>query len=308
MDKMDSDNKDQAQEQKNSKKELFRNFDILKNNIISLRNELNKIDKDKEYWFSKKESISKNIKEKINTIKENKSKRDSLTKKVKELKEKRNSLNEETRKKISEFKNLSNEKNKLVSKSKIKNPQLIKGEIDKIEVKLETEAMSFDKEKKLYKNLKVLKKSLGEASQITNLFDNIKKLNKEINESKINTENVHNEIQEKAKQSQTSHESILKNSKDVDELKPKEREAFKNFTIHKKKFTEVNNNLKDKLKDMSTIREKINKFELEEEEKRKLKGSILIKSKEQEFEEKIKTGKKLTTDDFLAFQDTLKNR
>jgi len=309
MDKMDSDNKDQAQKkQKNSKKELFKNFDILKNNIISLRNELNKINKDKEMWFDKKEIFSNSFKEKIKSIRENKSKRDDLTKKVKELKGKRYSLNDETRKKISEFKNLSNEKNKLISKSKIKNPQLIKGEIDKVEIKLETEAMSFDKEKKLYKNLKVLKKSLGETSQILNLFDIIKILNKEINESKKNTENIHNEIQVTAKQSQEMHESILKNSKEIDELKPKEREAFRNFINYRKKFIGINNNLKKKLREMSTIREKINKFELEEEEKKKLKDSILIKSKEHEFEEKIRTGKKLTTDDFLAFQDIIKNK
>jgi uncharacterized coiled-coil DUF342 family protein len=35
---------------------------------------------------------------------------------------------------------------------------------------------------------------------------------------------------------------------------------------------------------------------------------MLIKSKEQEIEEKIKTGKKLTTDDFLAFQEIIKDK
>ena len=255
--KMDSDNKDPRQTV-HSKKELFKNFDILKNDIISLRNNLNKINKEKESWFGKKDVFSRNIKIKINIIKENKSKRDNLTKKVKEFKDKRNSLNEETRKKISEFKKLSSEKNKLISKSKIKNPQLIKGEIDKIEIKLETEVMPFEKDKKLSKDLKVLKKSLDEASQIIKLLDIIKKLNKETNESKKNTENVHNELQETAKQSQASHESILKNSKEIDELKPKEQESFKNFINSRKKFTEINNDLKEKLKVMSNLRGKIN--------------------------------------------------
>ena len=59
---------------------------------------------------------------------------------------------------------------------------------------------------------------------------------------------------------------------------------------------------------MNDIREKINKFKLEEEEKRKLKETMLIKSKEQEMEEKIKDGKKLTTDDFLAFQEIIKSK
>ena len=59
---------------------------------------------------------------------------------------------------------------------------------------------------------------------------------------------------------------------------------------------------------MNEIGPKINKFKLEEEEKRKLKETILIKSKEQEIEEKIKEGKKLTTDDFLAFQESIRKK
>ena len=35
---------------------------------------------------------------------------------------------------------------------------------------------------------------------------------------------------------------------------------------------------------------------------------MLIKSKESEIEEKIKTIKKLTTEDFLVFQEAIKNK
>ena len=35
---------------------------------------------------------------------------------------------------------------------------------------------------------------------------------------------------------------------------------------------------------------------------------MIIRSKEQEIEEKIKSGKKLTTDDFLMFQEALKGK
>ena len=64
---MDSDNKDHIQKW-HSKKELFKNLDKLKNNIISLMNELNKINKEKELWFGKKDAFSKSIKRKINKI------------------------------------------------------------------------------------------------------------------------------------------------------------------------------------------------------------------------------------------------
>tara|TARA_B100000315_G_C14476877_1_gene541049 strand:- start:75 stop:977 length:903 start_codon:yes stop_codon:yes gene_type:complete len=291
-----------------TKKELFTKLDKLKNEINSINKDLNRKNSEKETWFSKKEDSAKNIREKIASIKENKKKRDSLTKKVKELKEKRRDLNQPIRKKISELIKLKNEIRVLTKQSKIKDPQRIKGGIDSIEVKLETEAMPFEKEKVLSKKLKQLKKLMGEASIISNNIGRIKKFNSEIDASKKNSNETHNEIQKLAAQSQDLHEGIIKTSKEIDKLKLNEDEAFKNFVNSKKFFNDLNNKLKEKLSLMNGIRSRINKFKLEEEEKRKLEESTLVKSKEQEIEKKIKTGKKLTTDDFLAFQESIKNK
>lgn len=294
--------------QKETKKKLFADLDKLRSEINASRKELNKINDEKELWFEKKEDLSGNIRKKIGNIKENRNKRDSLTKKVRELKEKRNALNQEARKKISELKKLKEEMRNLSKKSKIKDPYKLKGEIDKIEVKLETEAMSFEKEKDLSKRLKQLKKSFNEASEIVGILDKIKKFDLEIDISKKNTQNAHNEVQKLAKASQELHEGIIKSSKEIDELKVKEEEAFKKFLDLKKNFNDVNNGLKEKLSEVGKIREKINKFKLEEDEKKKLKEFMIIKGKELEIEEKIKTGKKITTEDFLVFQESLKNK
>ncbi len=294
--------------QNQTKKELFAELDKLRNEINSSRNELNRINDQKESWFRKKDDLSSTIRKNIAQIKENKKKRDSFTKNVKELKEKRNKLNEETREKISELKKLRVELKNLTKKSKIKDPQRIKGDIDQIEVKLETEAMPFEKEKELSKKLKLLKKLLWEASVIVNTLDKIKKLNSEIDAARKNTNETHNKIQKLARESQKLHEDIIKNSKETDKIELREEEAFKNFVDLKKKFNTINNGLKEKLSQMNKVRNKINHFKLEEEEKRKLKESMLIKTKEHEIEEKIKTGKKLTTEDFLVFQESIKNK
>ena len=293
---------------KETKKELFTNLDKLRNKINSINKDLNKKNNEKESWFRKKDDLSRDIRKNIASIKKNKQKRDSLTKKVKELKEKRQNLNQEIKKKISELVKLKNETKELTKRSKIKDPQRIKGEIDNIEVKLETEAMPFENEKALSKKLKQFKELLEEASVIINNIDKIKKFNSEIDILRKNSNETHNEIQKIAKESQKLHESLIKNSKEINELKIEEKEAFKNFINFKKNFNSTNNNLKEKLVKMNSVREEINKFKLEEEEKRKLKDTMIIKSKEEEMEEKIKEGKKLTTDDFLAFQEIIKNK
>tara|TARA_Y100000310_G_scaffold342032_1_gene443420 strand:+ start:1194 stop:2105 length:912 start_codon:yes stop_codon:yes gene_type:complete len=295
-------------EKKQSKKDLFKALDKLRNVIVSLKKDLNKINNEKESWFSKKEEFSNKIKENIKIIKENKPKRDALTKKVKELKEQRNILNQDAKHKISEFKKLNDLKKILISKSKIKDPSAIKKEIDRTEVKLETEVMPFEHEKKLSKKLKDLKKSLEGASKIIEIIEEIKKQNPKINTLRKNTEKVHSEIQKTAKESQILHESVIKSSKDIDELKLKEKEAFKKFSKLKKRFVDINNQLKRELGEMSITSEKINKFRLEEKEKRELKDTMLIQVKEQEFKEKFKHGKKITTEDFLMFQDIIKDK
>ena len=293
---------------KESKKDLFSQLDALKNQVISLRSDLNRINSEKESWFSKQEECSKNIRGKISIIRESREKRDSLTKKVKELKEKRNALSGEIGKKISEFKKLNDEKKKLLSKSKIRDPYRLKSDIEKLELKLETEVMPFDKEKKLSKTVKDLKKSLSEASDSMEIMARAASLNKEINESRKDANIAHTEIQEFAKQSQVLHEIVVKTSKEADELKIKEEESFMSFINSKAKFAGINSQLKENLAKMSGIREKINKFTLEEEEKRKLREVMLIRNKEQEIEEKFKAGKKLTTDDFLMFQENIKDK
>jgi len=293
---------------KETKKELFANFDKLRSEIMSSNNNLNRIDNEKKAWFRKKEDLSQNIRKKIQIIKESRNKRNSLTKEVKELKEKRSNFNDENKKKISELVKLNNENKNLTKKSKIKDPHRIKGEIDNIEVKLETEVMSFENEKQLSKKLNQLKKSIHDSAEIIHNIYNIKKLNASISIVRKTNNEIHNKIQRLARESQTIHEGYLKNSKEIDALKIKEKEAIKFFFKFKKEFKIVNDRLKEKLASMSGIREKINKFKLEEEEKRLINDTIIIKSKEQEIEEKFKKGKKLTTDDFLAFQEIIKNK
>ena len=196
----------------------------------------------------------------------------------------------------------------MTKRSKIKDPTRIKGKIDTIEVKLETEVMPFEEERALSKKLKQFKGLLEEVSVIINNINKIKKFNSEIDALRKNSNETHYEIQKLAAESQELHESVIKNSKEIDELRTKEEESLKNFVDSKKIFNAINNQLKEKLIRMNEIKTKINKFQLEESEKRQLRESMIIKTKEQEIEEKIKTGKKLTTDDFLEFQEIIRGK
>lgn len=285
------------------KKELFKKLDELKKEILTLRTSLNEIDEQKESWFNKKESYSSEIRKLIGAIKDDKKKRDELTQKVKEDKEERKKVNDDALAKISQIQAFNKEKEEIVKKFKIKDdPSILKEEISRLEFKIETEVMSFDKEKETMKRIKSLKKKYKESEKISGVWNNIHKLSKEINELKKKAEEAHNRVQNRAKESQKLHEEILESSKEIDELKEKEEKAFEKFIEFKTKFNEINNQLKEKLPEISKLREEADKLRQDFVKERKTKEELIIKTKEEEVQEKIRRGEKLTTEDILVFQ------
>lgn len=281
---------------------LFEDIRILKNDINDLRKNLNHIDKQKETFFDKKEEYGNEIRRLIKKIKKDKAKRDELTKKVKEDKKKRDALNKEIKDKISKIKNLKKEEGLIANNSKTESPSKIKEAIEKLELSIETEAMSFENEKKVMKRIKGLKKRFNEAKIINDMLDNFKKISWDIDEYKKNADDIHLRIQNRAKESQKLHESLVASSKEVDKLEVEEEKTFGKVVEFKKKFNAVNNLLKEKLTKMGELMGKLESFKLKKEEEKKLKDEFFIKNKEARIEEKIKKGEKLTTEDLLVFQ------
>lgn len=285
-----------------SAKELFEELNKQRIEVSKLRNTLNKLDNEKESWFKKKTEFSKNIKESIQKIKDNKVKRDFLTQEVKELKLKRDIINKEITSKLSGLAGLKKEKMSLAKSLNIKEPFGIKQDIEKLEFKIETEPMSFDKERSVMKKIKELKKLYASASIIIEVDNKIKETSATIRKTKKEANDIHKPMQEKAKQSQLLHEEILKISGEIDKIKIDEEESFKNFFDLKKQFNEANAQLKEKLKLMDEVKTSLDKISYERRERKRREQELFLKSKEEEVNEKIKRGEKLTTEDLLVFQ------
>ena len=283
--------------------ELVEELNKHKVEIYKLRNALNELDKEKESWFKKKEEFSKKIRESIQKIKDNKTKRDYLTSEVKELKPKRDSTNKEIAAKLKELNNLKKEKITLVKFLGIKEaPSKVKQYIEKLEFKIETEPMSFEKEQAMMKKIKEFKKLYKDASVIIENDKKIKNASGKINKMNKEANDTHKLVQEKAKQSQVLHEEILKISAEIDNMKIDEESAFQRFSELKKDFTETNIKLKEKLQSMKNIKEQLDKIDFQRREKRRQQEESFLKSKEEEINQKIKRGEKLTTEDLLVFQ------
>ena len=152
------------------------------------------------------------------------------------------------------------------------------------------------------KKIKQLKKIYQSAGSVIELSKKTREFSYTIKKSRKEADETHRLIQEKARQSQTLHEEILKISDEIDRMKVEEEESFKKFAEFKQKFTEVNNQLKEKLKETSSVRENLDRIHTDRKEKKKHEQESILKSKEEQVNEKIRKGEKLTTEDLLVFQ------
>ena len=289
------------QASKEEKRRLFAQLEELKKELRDLRNNLTSVNQEKENYFSQKDIVSTKIRTALTAIKQERMQRDEFTKKVKELKDQRNTWNKKVQDHITVFKRLDSDKQKAI-KEKRRSPDQLKEEIASLETRLETDVMSFEKEKEMTKKVKDLKKELAGIIDIGAVRDGMKTVNKSITESKKESEVAHQEIQKVAQESQQLHESILAKSKEVDELKPKEKELLEKCNEFKAKFKVLNDQFKAKITEINALQEQLKEYRLEDSEKKKLDDTKILKEKEMELEEKIKMGKKLTTDDFYIFQ------
>ena len=139
---------------------MVNDFSSLNEEIKGIKFELNKLNTEKESWFSKKEAIQKEISSLILDIKKLRSTHSSSishvteSNKNKSERDKENLIVQELIKKI---KSLNDKKTEIMKKNKIKeSPERLFKLIESLETKIETEAMSFNKEKEIMKKINSL--------------------------------------------------------------------------------------------------------------------------------------------------------
>ena len=282
--------------------ELTKELGKVRKEIVDLGRELTLVDEEKEAAFENKEKYDNDIDEAIKKIRLLKAGRDSLISQIKDDKELRKVLNTEFRQNVLKIKEVRESQKALIEKHGISDPTRIKETIGDMEYKIETEVMSFEKEKELMKKIKDLKKKSGKVSTLYNLSKEISDNSKDLNILKDGSNDVHQKIQSRALTAQNKHEEFITIIKGIDELKKKKSEWLQKFFKLKMKYTTVNAALKEKLGIMNGLN---NKYRENFKGKKKKKEEIIkeqLKSKEEIVQNKMKNGEKLTNEDLLVFQ------
>ncbi len=284
-------------------KDVSKQIEKVKAEINDLRKQLNSINEEKRKWSDQSKGVYESISGLFQSIRDHKAKRNSLTKAVKQLKLERDKLNKRISDSIANVKLLREERNKLQTQYHIKDdPYSLKKEIRGIEMKIETEAVSFDKEKKLMKLINQKKKQLADANVLMDVSKKISNASKDIDKLKKEAKLKHDEIQVKANESQKHHEALLEVGKQLDEMKDDKQNSYGKILEFQKKLDEIQSKLEERLLELKRFSTELRHNKLEKAAKRKEEIQRILKEKELDVEEKIKQKKKLTTKDLLIFQ------
>ncbi|MFH0797999.1 MAG: hypothetical protein V1906_01160 [Candidatus Woesearchaeota archaeon] len=277
--------------------------DFEKMDVSDLKNKLDELNKSKEEWFNKKEELKQKIAEMINEAKSLRSNKDDFTKKVEELKKGRDQFNAEVQDLVKKIKDLNKQnQDRFVKLGERASPDMIKRQIDKLESDLETQAVSFDKEKKIMKQINSLKKKLSSSEEASTMLNESDDVSKKINEAKAKADEFHQKLKDYVKDHKTDFKKFTKLSREINKMKKVQEDAFAKFIDFKQEFVEANRILKDKLGD---VKEKKKEQKKKKDEKIKARHDMeeeMINEKAKEVDEKLKKKKILTTEDLIAFQ------
>ncbi|MEK6834800.1 MAG: hypothetical protein AABX61_00885 [Nanoarchaeota archaeon] len=285
------------------KNEILRRLNELRNEINSLRDRLNKVDREKESWFNKKESLKKDISKFVREIKETKKTKDNANVEVKQLRDSRDNYNKKVKELISKIKVLNKTKLDFIKKNKIKeDPDNIKKRIDALDFKIETEILSMDKEKSIMKQIKSLKKFYNQNIELKKIIDEINKIDKEINDNKTKSDEIHKKIKSIISISDPDYSKFKGQSIKINDLRKEQQNAFDKFIEFKKEFLKINEGLQNKLKESSNIKQQLDEINNKMSVNRQDKRETDLKERERIVEEKLLTKKKLTKDDLILLQ------
>jgi len=224
--------------------------------------------------------------------------RDSSNKDVSELKKQRNILNEQANILFEELEEYKKEHGN-IKKSQVKD---IQRQIEFLEFKQQTEAMSSDKERELVEKIKQMKSQVREQEAELEQNKEIRSKLQEARDLRKQASDLHIKVTESAELAQTHHDLMVecyrKADKSREEADARHRafvEAQEAADAEHKAFIECQKELRDYDKVISGMRTKTKKFKTVKENK-------TVRMEAEKIFNSFKSGEKLTTDDLLLLQ------
>ena len=276
--------------------ELRKEFQQKKQEFFNLRSQLNSLNAEKETAYKSLRILREKVRVSSQKMTSLKQERDQYIKQVKEHKQTRDQLNTAVKSKSLEKKEVDEKKKALLEKvDHQENPFYLKKQIEALERKIETEPMAFSKEKEITKQIKQLQARYKEIAKLGEVWKEVNTVSMNFAQTRRQAEESHQEVQKLAQLSQEKHEEMSKLFDELKKIRSEEQPLAEKYLQLKMQFEEQ----KKKMQELQTRVTELGKLFNEEEEK---SFKVKVKEKTAEVKEKMRSGKKLSTADILAFQ------
>lgn len=273
--------------------ELQQKLEQLKKEIRLISFQLKELGEKKESEYKKKDNINHELNSAIKDAKELHDKKKETDLKIKDLKVKRQTLNKELSESWAKFRESRTHIISSSNKKKIR-PSNIQKQIEKIEFAIQTEALSFEREKKLMQQLHELKAGLQQLQLEESKFKELREFKDKVKSKKVEADGIHVEIQKLASESSGIFKQLTEKSESI----AKAKKTRENINQVLQKLKEQISNFDDKLAELLQQWGALTSSPLFAEQE------IVpnIQNKAEQALKKLRTKGKLTKEDILALQ------
>ena len=281
--KRESTQKVRPMDESDNLNELRQELQQKKKEIVSLRSKFNFKNKEKEDIFKQLRSSRDKVKSRLEMIKN--------------LKKERDKFNEEVKISSSQQKKVEVKKDFREKRDPKDDPRKLKAMIEHMEKDLEISVMPFNKEQKNRKQLKELKTKYKTFEKEEAALKEFRVAGVDFSKARKRAQESHHKVQEKAEKSQEKHEKINVLYEEIKKLREGDKPLADEYLKHKKEYEEI----KPKIEE---LQKRVNELSKLFDERREKTKKVDVKEKTEAVREKIKKGKKVRTEDILAFQAT----
>ena len=277
---------------------LYHELDELRARNAARKTEISTLRRQIDETAEKRDRLNAEVKQLSGEVKSLKAKRDSLNARVKELKLKRDELRTQADEKRKTLAKLL-EQTRQMSEQLQGNMSELSHQIKSLEWYIQTNPLAPKTERNIIGKISALEANLAKHKGLKNVKDKLLQLRIEVGGLRIKAQSTHEELTKVAEESEKMHKSMQDLAKTLIEKKREADARHSEFLEQNQIRREVVDKFRESLERIEQIRSKIG----EARESPRLKGEQVKSKYKEAATEKMKTGGKLSFEEFQALME-----
>ncbi len=282
--------------------DLYRELDELKSRNAAKRTEIAALRRQADDSAKRRDDLNAEVKRLSEEVKKLKAKRDALNARVKELKIKRNELRDKAAEKREDLSKVLQQTQQMSEQLKGSVAELYK-QINSLEWYIQTNPLAPKTERSIIAKISALEFDLAKHKGLRSVKDKLLQLRVEVGALRLQAQATHEELTRIAEESEKIHNAMQELLKSMLSKRKEADAAHAEFVQRSEIRREAVNELRTNIERMVQLRSKIG--EAKESQSPRLKGEKVKSKYKETANEKVRTGGKLSFEEFKALMEDL---